>query len=244
MSNAISELSREEIVVLGMRNRAGYLLEQAGYTLGLARIDGPGLEDLAPAGFLEAVAEARDRVRDAMKEKALLVEESKGSTVDVNTVLRRAKEWRRDVVNRCKFAGRTGKRIPEGLTRIEKAYGVPQVATSVNQMTQWLESCKAAIPGKDVGALIKEGKDLFEAISATDAIQETKRAKHLSDAAEEFYYQKGLLYTGLKGINDLGRSLHRGDPSAINKYNMAILYRNAGKKKKAEVPVPDKGGKG
>jgi hypothetical protein len=36
----ITEVSQDELVVLGSRNRADYLVEQAGYTLGLAALDG------------------------------------------------------------------------------------------------------------------------------------------------------------------------------------------------------------
>lgn len=44
----ITELSREELIVTGRPLRADYLAEQAGYTLGVAALDGKGVEALLP----------------------------------------------------------------------------------------------------------------------------------------------------------------------------------------------------
>jgi hypothetical protein len=231
----ITKMAKDDVIAIGMRNRAGYLVEQYGYTVGLAREDGAALAGLLPRGYLEEVTACRDRVRDAMKEKALMAEESKSSTAGVNAVLRRAKEWRRTAVHRAKFAKRSGHDIPAGLTRLDRLESVPQVATSINTMVKWVEANMDAMPGEDVKDFIREGRDLYEEIHAIDAAQELKRAKGVSDSFREFYHQKGLLYIGIKGINDLGRALHRGNPASAARYNMSILYRHAAKKSVAVV---------
>jgi hypothetical protein len=98
-------------------------------------------------------------------------------------------------------------------------------------MVKLLETSAGDLPGKGIDKLIEEGRNLARELKSADAIQEVKRAKTLSEKMQEFYYQKGLLFIGLKRINDAGHELHRGDPTASAKYNLSILYRHAGKRK-------------
>ncbi len=49
----ITELTRDQVVEIGARNKAGNLLEQAGYTLGLAKLDGDELAELMEPGYLD-----------------------------------------------------------------------------------------------------------------------------------------------------------------------------------------------
>ena len=52
----ITEMNRNDLIAMGARVRADYLVEQAGYTLGIAALDGKPLDDLLPDGY---VAEPR-----------------------------------------------------------------------------------------------------------------------------------------------------------------------------------------
>ena len=51
------------LAAIGVRFRAPYLVQQAGYTLGIAAAEGAGLTALLPAGFLDKVAGLPDDVR-------------------------------------------------------------------------------------------------------------------------------------------------------------------------------------
>jgi hypothetical protein len=42
----ITEMTKTEVTEIGARNRASYLLEQYGYTMGLAKMDGDALSEL------------------------------------------------------------------------------------------------------------------------------------------------------------------------------------------------------
>ena len=75
----ITELGRDELISLGARNRADYLVEQAGYTLGLAAADGTGLQELLTEGYLQEVAAAQAAVNAARQDRALMAAEAKDS---------------------------------------------------------------------------------------------------------------------------------------------------------------------
>jgi hypothetical protein len=230
----ITKKGREEVIAIGARNRASYLLEQYGYTMGVAKLDGEALEAIMPKGYQAEVAESADKVSEAQKNKTLAAEESRGSTQNVTKIMRQAKEWRKTAVIRGKFAVRSGYDIPKVLTRLDNLSGVPAVAENMNDMVKMLEANKAGMDNSDFQAFVDEGKTLVEQIRAFDSVQEVKRLKSLPDSVRSFYYEKGLLYIGIKGINDWGRALHRGNPAGANAYSLSILYRRAGKRKPAE----------
>jgi hypothetical protein len=92
----ITEITKAEVTELGARNRASYLLEQYGYTMGLAKMEGEALTELLPKGYLDDVAGEADEVGSARKDKVLAAEESKCSTHQVNDLLQQAKVWPRD----------------------------------------------------------------------------------------------------------------------------------------------------
>jgi hypothetical protein len=236
----ITKKSRDEVIAIGVRNRASYLVEQYGYTKGLAQMDGAGLEAMMPKGYLAEVAACEQMVAEEMKNKSLAAEESKGSTQDVTRVMRQAKEWRATAVIRGKFASRSGGDIPKVLTRLDNLSGVPAVVTNMNDMVKMLEANFEEMDNGDLKAFIDEGKGLVEQIKSFDSVQEVKRLKSLPESVRNFYYQKGLLYMGIKGINDWGRAYHRGDPAGANAYNLSILYRHAGKRTPAATPAEKK----
>ena len=49
-----------KLVTIGMRFRASYLVQQAGYTLGIASAEGEALAALLPTGHLDKTAQLRD----------------------------------------------------------------------------------------------------------------------------------------------------------------------------------------
>ncbi len=227
----ITKQSRSSVIELGSRNNGGYLLEQYGFTIGLARLDGTALADLLPDGYLDEVQQAADEVHAARKQKALVAEESKNSTENVNRILRESKVWRRTMVSCATKARRMGEDIPDGLLKADNLQGVAAVSRRMDEMVKLAEASQDVLHGKTIKALVKEGQELCVKIGEVDSEHDLKRLKELPEAVQNFYYQKGLLYIGIKVINDAGRQLHAGNPTSAAKYNLSILYRNTGKKK-------------
>ncbi len=230
----ITELSKAEVTEIGARNRASYLLEQYGYTMGLAKMDGDALAELLPAGYLDEVAAEAEEVSAARKDKELSAEESKGSTQAVNDQIRQAKIWRRTVVARAQRAKKLGKKVPAGLLSSDGVTGVPNLAAQMEKMLKLVEANVDNLPGTSLKPLLAEGQTLVDGIKAIDAEQEVKKYGSLPKAVQNFYFHKGLLFIGIKVINDAGRELHVRDASSAAKYNLSILYRNTHRKKGAK----------
>jgi hypothetical protein len=160
--------------------------------------------------------------------------ESKESTNNVNRVMQEAKAWRKAAVSRGKIARRAGNDIPVELTRLDSLSGVPAVLKSMDDMLKLIDANRDAMESGNLEDFIAEGQSLAEQIARFDSEQEVKRLRSLPQTVKDFYYEKGLLYLGVKGINDWGRVLHKGDASEANAYNLSILYRRAGKRKGEE----------
>ncbi|MDO9069168.1 MAG: hypothetical protein Q7W05_12010 [Deltaproteobacteria bacterium] len=236
----ITNLPPEELMSMGERYRADYLVEQGGYSLGIAAKDGKTLAVLLPVNFLAEVRAALDSVSSAMKDKTVAAADSKSATVSQNAAFAGAKLWRTKVMHRCRRAASMGKPMPDELVHVNKAKTVPAVISQMDKMTKLLETNKADLAA-DTAALLKQGLELTAALKAADAGQEVKKFKDLPDAVRAFYQNKGLLYIGLKVINDAGRELHAGEPEKASQYNFSILRRNHGKKAQGEADPAPKG---
>jgi len=225
----ITTLAHDELMSLGERYRTDYLIEQGGYTLGIAAKEGRSLVALLPADFLTEVRAALDSVSAAMKDKTVAAADAKSATASQNAAFAGAKLWRSKIMYRCRRAASMGNPMPEELVHVARAKTVPAVISQMDKMTKLLEANKAAL-ATDTAALIKQGQELTAALKAADASQEVKRFKDLPDSVLAFYKNKGLLYIGLKVINYAGRELHAGEPEKAAQYNFSILRRNHGKK--------------
>ena len=174
-----------------------------------------------------------------------MVEESRDATKAQNLAFKRAKGWRRKVVHLAIAANRRGEPLPEGLLRITRVQAGPNLAKQVLEMIKLLESSLPRLPQAGGAALFAEGKALYAAMIASDATQEIKRIAELPAAVKRFYSQKGLLFQGLKVINDTGHSLHAEDAAASSRYSLSILYRRAagaGNGEGTEASVPEAAG--
>lgn len=98
-------------------------------------------------------------------------------------------------------------------------------------MTASFEASLSLLGAAKAQQLLDEAKAALAALSQADTEQEVARLASLPAAVREFYATKGLLYVGLKIINDAGQELHAEDPGAAGVYNLSILHRRAGKKK-------------
>jgi hypothetical protein len=225
---------------MGARCRASYLVQQAGYTLGIAAADGAALLALLPPNYLDQVTQARNDVDQARQDRTNLEAESRHATTAQNTQLRAGKVWIRKAVKRSQRAQCLGAEIADGLTQVGRSQTVPAVLEQVSKMLALLRSHAADLDrvGPATQPLIDEGQAVYDALQQADADQEQTRSADLPASVLAFYARKGELYLGLKVINDAGHELHAADLQAAAKYNLAILHRHAGQ---AAVPVEPPG---
>jgi hypothetical protein len=236
----ITDTPQSELAKAGGRHRASYLVQQAMYTLGLARADGAPMAALLPAGFLDETESVRDDVDKARQDKTVMAAESKQATGAQNESARGLKVWLQKAVNRAIRASHTGAKLPDGLTAMGNAQGVPALLDRSSKVLGLLAENAATLAkvGPDVQLLIDEGKKLYQALEQADATQEQTRASHLPAAVTAFYAKKGELYTALKIINSAGHELHAGDPQASARYNLSILHRHGGQTAAQPAPTP------
>ena len=233
----LTNLGRKELVALGARHRADYLVEQAGYTLGISAEEGSAMNDLLPDGFAEGTQEVLAQVSAARQDKALLAEEAKDATKKHHVAASQAKVWRRKIYKRALRATRLGASMPDGLIHIGRVGTLPELVGQVDVMVKLFEENLALMPGKGADVLLAQGKDLSVALKTSDADQEVKRFASLPSSVQDFYAQKGTLYIALKAINDAGHELHADDPHSAARFNLSILHRRKAKKA-AQAPAP------
>jgi len=230
----ITTITQEELMALGSRYHTGYLDEQAGYTLGLASRDGIPLISLLPKGYITELKDSQDRVSQAMKDGRVTAADTEGADALQNAAFAIAKLWRSKVMHRCRRAASMGIPMPEELVRVNRAQTGPEVIDQMDRMTKLLESRQASL-APDTEALINLGQELAAVLREAEDGQMVKKFHDLPETVKEFYRNKGLLYVGLKVINEAGRELHAGDPEKAAQYNFNILRRNHGRKVQAEV---------
>jgi hypothetical protein len=234
----ITRLATPELIAIGGRYRAAYLVQQAGYTLGIAAADGEALAALLPANYLDEVTRARDDVDQARQDKTIAAVEAKQATGTQNDHVRALKVWRRKVVSRAQRALRAGAILPTELTHIGQVRSVPALLEAASKTLGLLAQQTAALDEVAPGTqpLIDEGRALYQGLDQADSAQERKRTADLPAAVAAFYAKKGELYTGLKIINDAGHELFAHDVQAAAKYNLSILHRGHGQTAAAPSP--------
>jgi hypothetical protein len=222
----ITELGKEELIVIGSRFSGSGLVEQGGYTLGIATAQGKGVTNLLPPKYVEEVTAVREEVREAAKDKEATAQESKFATSAQNEAIRKAKVWMRRVVKRSKRAMHMGKQVPDTLLHMVSNAKLKEFSQAIDLMVKDFEKYASNIPGSDNAALLAEGKTLASALLSADADQEIKKMSQLPQKVRDYYYKKGLLYKGLKVINEAGRELFVNEPGVAETFNFKILYRH------------------
>jgi hypothetical protein len=220
----ITHLPRESLLVEGARHVSQRLIAQAGYTLGIAHHDGAALEALLDPGVLDATEAVKAEVATARKDKTLAAAEATHATSAKSEALRKLKVWRRKVVRRARRTERQGTKVPAGLLTAGAARGQAELIKQQTDMTTLL-SANQAILGRGVEALVTEGEKLQGDLGKTGEEQEIAHLQTLPARVQEFYVQKGLLYTALKIINDAGGELHAEHADRAAAYNLKILHR-------------------
>lgn len=223
----ITKLSKAQLAALGARHRAAHLVQQAGYSLGIAALAGTPLAGLLPANFLDEATAVRDEVDKLRQDKTAMAAESKQATGTQNSAMREIKDWRRAVASRCLRAAHAGVTMPDDLTQMGNPRTVPTVLDALSKTISLLKENAAALAtvGPDVAPLIERGTNLYQTLDQADSTQEKARSAELPAAALDFNAKKGELYTALKIINEAGHELFSKDPEASSRFNLSLLYR-------------------
>jgi hypothetical protein len=227
MEIRITSLPIAELVAVGGRFRAPYLLQQANHTIELARLEGAPLSRLMADGLIDKVVKVRDAVAKAYEDKTVMAADAKLATGSQNTAMRSLKEWSRRSVARAHAAQHVGATIPDQLLQVLDSRAVPAMVAYAQRQLGLLGEHAATMDkvGAPTQPLIDEGRKLCEALIAADSGQELTRSTKLPTAIADFYASKGELYFALKLINDAGHELYAHDPTASARFNLSLLYR-------------------
>lgn len=226
----LTQLDEMTLVRHGVRYPTRYLVEQARYTLLLAKAEQPALD--LPPSYLACVEEAIAKVEATRDDKELAAVESKRATERQNQYFRAGKDWRRKVTARTRRAAGMGAHVPKELLIVGRADTVPKLLESIGTMVSLLREFREVLAcAGDVGPLIEEGRRIHDGLAAADADQEHKLLTELPTRFRALYRDRGELYVALKVINDAGRERHIHDPHAAFRYNLMILRRRGAKPK-------------
>jgi hypothetical protein len=230
----ITTISQEELMAMGSRYRTDHLDEQADYTLGLVSRDGTSLISLLPKGYITEIKDSQGRLIRAMQDSEVSEADLQGAAALENAAFAIAKLWRFKVLHRCRRAASLGWPMPQELVREDRAKTVPDVIVLMENMTKQLENYQEYL-APDTESLLALGQELSAVLREAEADQVIKTFQDLPETVKEFYRNKGLLYVGLKVINEAGRELHAGDPEKAAQYNFNILRGNQEKKVQKDV---------
>ncbi|MCE9582458.1 MAG: hypothetical protein K8T20_08200 [Planctomycetes bacterium] len=231
---------KAEELETGRRMLTESLLEQAGYTMELARSEAALL---APFGVtkatLDSAKELCGKISAGREDRAVASIDSQSSAAAQNEAFAKAKTWLRRAVLLGKAAYDGDHHIVDEFTK----GGDP--GSSVKKLTGRLKDVLGALKTDKkraaafgiTDAFLKTGADLLATLESTDATQETKHA-NLPKGTEQLYLNKARLYFILKQINRLGGAAHIEDRTLAERYNLDILYRRGtARKGKDKVPV-------
>jgi len=240
MEDRITSMPDTELVPSGARLRAPYLLQQANYTLGLARSEGEPLAARMAPGFVDKVDAVRAKVAKAFEDKTVSAAEAKLTTGTQNSAARALKVWGRGAVARANAVLRTGSVIPDEMTHPLNARTVPAAIAQAQRLLSLLGEHAPTMDkvGAPTQPLIDEGRKLCDALIAADSSQEVARASALPAVVANFYARKAELYVGLKIINDAGHELYAHDPASSSRFNLSLLYRRGVSGAAAPEPTP------
>jgi hypothetical protein len=230
-----------DLVAIGVRLRAPYLLQQGNYTIELARSEGEPLYKLMAPGLVDKAVVARDNVAQAYEDKTVKAAESKLATGSQNSASRALTDWGRRAVARSTAAIRMGVIIPDSMTDAFNTRKVPALIAQAQRELGLLTEHAAAMDkvGAPTQPLIDEGRALLAALIAADGNQELARGSGVPGVLADFSARKAELYIAIQIINDAGHELYAHDPQSSSRFNMSLLYRRHGSAAAGEDVVPE-----
>ncbi len=226
------------LAAIGMRFRSPYLVQQAGYTIGVAFAEGAPLAELLPEGHLAKTTQLRDDVDKAAQDKTVRAAEAKQTTATQNQHMHEATVWNRKVGKRCQSAIQLNLTLPPELTRTSSPSTVPGMLEQMNKTLALLGQHSAAMDalGPATQPLIDQGRALMQTLQKADSTQEQARALDLPASVAAFCVKKGELYTALKIINNAGHELYAHDLPSAARFNLSILHRRGPQSAATEPP--------
>jgi hypothetical protein len=215
------------------------LVQQAGYTLGVAALEGTALAGKLPANFLDRAAILRNDVDKALQDKTVLAAEARQATTTQNQHQRDATVWVRGGGKRCQNAMQLGAALPPEMGKVSCPQAVPAVLEQMSKTLALLTENVAAMDaiGAPTQPLIDEGQMIFKSLQDADSTQERLRAADMPAAVTAFCLKKAELYDALKIINNAGHELYAHNLAEAGKFNMSILHRR-GPQAAAPEPTP------
>lgn len=240
----ITNVPQEEVIRYGARFRGTYLLEQTGYTLGMARLSEQAFTPDLGADFLAEMERTKDAVSVGLRSKEIAEEESRLATVAQNESVRVGKIWRRRVAAFGRFLALRGIETPTELREVgASTNSVPELRKQMEVKLGKLAALTlTGQPATRRDTLARDGGRFLEQLAGADTTQELKIQK-LPPATRDFYRNKGTLFLGLKQINSIARMLFADDPVKAAQFNLSILYRNVSGKKQAGEAAAGEAGK-
>ena len=118
---------------IGLRFRGAYLVQQAGYTLGIAALEGTALAGKLPPNFLDRTAALRTDVEKAMEDKTVRTSEARQATSTQNQQHYAAKIWVRRIGKRCQSAMQLGAPLAPELEKVRSPATVPGMLDQVQR---------------------------------------------------------------------------------------------------------------
>ena len=135
-------------VATGMRFRGKYLVQQAGYTIGLGALAGTALAGKMPPNFLERTAVLRSEVEKSLEDKTVRTAESRQATDAQNQCRHDAKIRIRQAGRRCLSAMQLGVDLPPELGTLSSP---PTVPGMLDQMSKTLSLSRSTPPMDTIG---------------------------------------------------------------------------------------------
>ncbi len=232
----ITDLPDDTLIKMGSQLRTGALDDQVDTTLKFATPDLPALTKLLGKKFMAEASLARDAVNAMVGDRKLEREESRNKTLDQGAAVRKATRWRGRVLKWADILFLKGALPADSALRkiTSPDKSLPNLRKEVQEKIKLLGGLKLAEePAKVAKEISDLGVKVEKTVSEANALQEVG-VKNLPPGTRTAWLAKGLLYVALKQINKAGEMVNEDDPKRAAEYNMKILYRNAGRKKKDE----------
>jgi len=231
---------RKFLVTRGSTVKTKNLIEQASYTVKLAKEDTAALQG---AGLTTPYLSDFETLLQEVINLAGKQESSKDNislnVADVNKKLTEAREWIKKAKLKAKRTFRLNRvALNDFFNESTINRSVSNVIVSMIKLIELNKKYNAELSTHLGGeTFAAEGERILKELQEINSSKErTKKSMPLSSS--ELYHKQGLLYFKIKDINDMGQEIYISDQVKARQYNMEILNRG-GKMKKNEPVAAD-----
>ena len=144
--------------------------------------------------------------------------------------VRTALVWRRTFIGRLKAAVQRGVDLPSGASRsIPIPTSTDRLAVDVDRLVAVGREHLSKLGAVGVTAeMLKRGGELAESVRAADDLQELGRGSHVPQAVRRMWELAATVWSAVKQLKHIARSVHAGDRSKASLFNMQLLHRGHG----------------